>query len=51
MAGNITRRFFIGGSAAFGAFGGCRLVKTTSRFRAGETPRLRFGVISDVHIC
>jgi predicted phosphodiesterase len=47
----MTRRFFIGGSAALGAFGGCRFLQTGSSFRAGEAPRLRFGVVSDVHIC
>lgn len=45
-----TRRFFIGGAAALGAFGGCRFLRTEARFRAGGAPRLRFGVVSDVHI-
>lgn len=46
----ITRRFFIGGAAAFGAFAGCRFFRAGSDFRAGDTPNLRFGVVSDVHI-
>ena len=50
MSTKMTRRFFIGGTAALGAFGGCRLFKTDSVFRAGDKPRLKFGVVSDVHI-
>ena len=46
---NISRRFFIGGAASFGAFGGCRFLAAPG-FKAGETPRLRFGVVSDIHI-
>ena len=49
----MTRRFFIGGAAsfgAFGAFGGCRFFNCGSSFRAGDAPRLKFGVLSDVHI-
>jgi hypothetical protein len=47
---NFTRRFFIGGTAALGAFGGCRFFRAGSSFRSGCAPRLRFGVVSDVHI-
>jgi hypothetical protein len=51
MARNaVTRRFFIGGSVAFGAFGGNGILKAESPFRPGEKPRLKFGVISDVHV-
>ena len=46
---DITRRFFIGGAAAFGAFGGCRFLATHD-FRAGGKPNLRFGVVSDIHV-
>ena len=46
---NISRRFFIGGAASFGAFGGCRFLDNHA-FRAGGTPNLRFGVVSDIHI-
>jgi len=48
---NISRReFFVGGVAgAFGAFGGCRFFSTSS-FAEGDNPRLRFGVVSDIHI-
>ena len=48
----MTRRFFIGGASAFGAlgaFGGLRFAPA-GRQAAGGKPRLRFGVISDVHI-
>ena len=47
MAG-ISRRWFIGGAASFGAFGGCRFFSGNG-FSSGE-PRLRFGVVSDIHI-
>ena len=50
---NITRRrFFIGGAAAagaFGAFGGSRFF-CSAGFKAGGAPKLRFGVVSDIHI-
>ncbi len=46
---NISRRFFIGGAASFGAFGGCRFFECHD-FRAGGTPNLKFGVISDIHL-
>lgn len=46
----ITRRFFIGGVASLGAFSGCRFIKVGQDFCAGDTPRMRFGVVSDVHI-
>ena len=48
---NISRRnFLIGGAAALGAFGGGRFVLAAPGFKAGEKPRLRFGVVSDIHI-
>jgi len=43
------RQFFIGGAAAFGAFGGCRFFRDAN-FAAGGVPKLRFGVVSDIHI-
>ena len=46
---NVSRRFFIGGAASFGAFGGCRLFECHD-FRVGGTPNLKFGVVSDIHI-
>ena len=49
---NVSRRFFIGGASAFGAFGafqGCRFL-TDSRHAPDGEPKLRFGVISDIHI-
>ena len=46
---NISRRFFLGGAASFGAFGGCRFFSCHD-FRAGGTPNLKFGVVSDIHI-
>ena len=49
MSSMISRRFFIGGAASFGAFGGCRFLNSNN-FRAGGTPNVRFGVISDIHI-
>ncbi len=48
---NITRRnFFIGGCAgALGAFGGNRFFAAAG-FQAGGRPKVRFGVVSDIHI-
>jgi len=46
---NISRRFFLGGAASLGAFGGCRFFECHD-FRAGGAPNLKFGVVSDIHI-
>lgn len=46
---DVSRRFFIGGAASFGAFAGCRFFGCPD-FRAGGTPKLKFGVLSDIHI-
>ena len=46
---NVSRRFFLAGAGAFGAFGafnGCRLMPG---FASGK-PKLKFGVVSDVHV-
>ena len=48
MSVNISRRWFIGGAASFGAFGGCRFF-SGSGFASG-TPNVKFGVVSDIHI-
>ena len=48
MEGRISRRWFIGGMASFGAFGGCRLF--SGRSVASGVPNLKFGVVSDIHI-
>jgi len=45
---DISRRWFIGGAASFGAFQGCRFIE--SPFGRDGTARLKFGVISDIHI-
>ena len=45
---NVSRRWFIGGAASFGAFGGCRFISGNGV--ADGVPRLRFGVVSDIHI-
>ena len=50
---NISRRqFFIGGAAfaSLGAFGGNRFILAAAGFKAGGKPRLKFGVLSDIHI-
>ncbi len=44
----VSRRWFIGGAASFGAFGGCRFL-SGGGFASG-VPNLRFGVVSDIHI-
>jgi len=46
---DVSRRFFIGGATAFGAFGGNRLVHAAAKLAAG-TPNITFGVVSDIHI-
>ena len=45
----MTRRFFIGSCASFGAFGGLRL-SASPLFVPGGKPKVTFGVVSDVHI-
>ena len=43
---SVSRRGFVGGALAFGTCGAFGAV----RHAVGEEPRLRFGVMSDVHI-
>ena len=45
---NISRRWFIGGAASLGAFQGCRFIE--SPFGRSGVARLKFGVVSDIHI-
>jgi len=45
---NVSRRWFIGGMASFGALGGCRMLGG-SGFASSGKPKLRFGVVSDIH--
>ena len=45
-----TRRWFIGGLASFGAFGGARVLRAAEGAFAGRKPLLSFGVVSDVHV-
>ena len=45
---NISRRWFIGGAVSFGAFQGCRFLP--SALGLSGAPRLRFGVVSDIHV-
>ena len=46
----VTRRFFIGGAASFGALSGCRFFSAPNGLYASGTPNLTFGVVSDIHI-
>ena len=48
MENRFSRRWFIGGMASFGAFGGCRFF--AGHGVASGVPNLRFGVVSDIHI-
>ena len=50
MAIDVSRRWFIGGLASWGAFGGSRVFGALPGTFSGGTPKLKFGVISDVHI-
>lgn len=50
MAFDVSRRWFIGGLASFGAFGGCRMFRAESGKYSGGVANLKFGVISDVHL-
>lgn len=50
MAFDISRRWFIGGLASFGAFGGCGIFSASAGKYSSGKPKLKFGVISDVHI-
>jgi len=45
---NVSRRWFIGGAASLGAFQGCRFME--SAVGLSGLPRLKFGVLSDIHI-
>lgn len=47
---NISRRFFIGGAASFGALAGCRAFRAPVGALDAGVARLTFGVISDVHV-
>ena len=46
---DISRRWFIGGAASFGAFSGCRFFESRD-FCAGGRPNLVLGVLSDIHV-
>ena len=46
----ISRRFFIGGATAFGAFGGARFRPVFGAVAPSKRPNLKFGVVSDIHI-
>ena len=50
MSANISRRWFIGGLASFGAFGGNRIFRAHAGTFSGGKPNLTFGVVSDVHV-
>ena len=50
MAFDVSRRWFIGGLASFGAFGGCRVLRAEPGKYSGGVAKLKFGVISDVHL-
>lgn len=50
MSTNISRRWFIGGLASFGAFGGNRIFTAHAGTYSQGRPNLSFGVVSDVHV-
>ena len=45
---NVSRRWFIGGAASFGAFQGCRFIE--SPFGRNGVARLKIGIVSDIHV-
>ena len=45
----VTRRGFVGRILCAGAFAGCNGMLSTAGV-LGDKPRLRFGVVSDVHV-
>lgn len=47
---DVSRRFFIAGATAFGAFGGNRFFTASAATVPTGKPRLTFGVVSDIHI-
>ena len=47
---NVTRRGFIGGMASMGARAGCKVFSVPAGSFAGGKPRLRLGIISDIHV-
>ena len=47
---NVSRRWFIGGAASFGALQGCKVFRDPAGLFGAGRPNLRFGVISDIHI-
>ena len=47
---NFSRREFVGGALAFGTLGGSQLAATAADAINCVPPKLRFGVMSDVHI-
>lgn len=50
MPFNVSRRWFIGGLASAGAFGGGGILRLNAAKCASGMPKLKFGVISDVHL-
>lgn len=47
---NISRRWFIGGMTAFGAASFSRIIHAKSGVFSADTPEVRIGMITDVHI-
>ena len=45
-----SRRWFIGGVAAFGAFAGSHLLRLSAAYAPGRRPNMTFGVVSDIHV-
>ena len=47
---DISRRWFIGGAASFGAMGAAPMLRAAPGTMSGGKPNLVFGVLSDIHL-
>ena len=46
----VSRRWFIGGAASFGAWAGCRVFADELGLHRGPGAKLKVGIVSDIHV-